>query len=316
MTINERWARAFLSHLTEPGDREVGAMVREYGAAGTVDYLYHAHHDRVAQRLSPRWPRDITLENLEHWYVATVTRYPGITFLTSEDPEYPMRLVDLGDAAPYGLFVRGQLDVLAKINEAGRPAVAIVGARAATSYGEHVAMELTSELVGRGVVTVSGAAYGIDGAVHRATLAAGGTTIAFLAGGVERPYPMGHSDLIARIVATGAVISEVPPGSAPTKWRFLQRNRLIAAASDALVVVEAGFRSGSLNAAGHAASLRRPLGAVPGPITSAASAGCHRLLREHGATCITSSQDVLELVDASWANEPAVPQDLIGTDHG
>ena len=153
-------------------------------------------------------------------------------------------------------------------------------------------MELAADLVGRGVSIVSGAAYGIDGAAHRAALAAGGTTIALLAGGADRPYPAGHSQLIERIAASGAVVSEVPCGSAPTKWRFLQRNRLIAALADATVVVEAGWRSGSLNTAGHAAALARPLGAVPGPVTSAASAGCHRLLREFDARCVTSADDV------------------------
>ena len=139
-------------------------------------------------------------------------------------------------------------------------------------------------------------AYGIDGAAHRAAITAGGTTIALLAGGADRPYPAGHSQLIERIAASGAVVSEVPCGSAPTKWRFLQRNRLIAALADATVVVEAGWRSGSLNTAGHAAALARPLGAVPGPVTSAASAGCHRLLREFDARCITGAEDVVELL--------------------
>ncbi len=162
----------------------------------------------------------------------------------------------------------------------------------------------SASLAATGITIVSGAAYGIDGAAHRAALAAGGTTFALLAGGVDRPYPVGHSDLIGRIVSTGAVVSEAPCGTAPTKWRFLQRNRLIAALSDATVVVEAGWRSGSLNTAAHAASLGRPLGAVPGPITSAASTGCHRLLREFDARCITSADDARELLaldgDALW----------------
>lgn len=115
---------------------------------------------------------------------------------------------------------------------------------------------------------VSGAAFGIDGAAHRAALLAGGTTIAVLAGGVDRPYPRAHTHMLDRIAATGAVISEVPCGSEPTKWRFLQRNRVIAALGDATVVVEAGHRSGALNTAGHAAAMSRPLGAVPGPVTS------------------------------------------------
>ncbi|MDF2576486.1 MAG: dprA, partial [Agromyces sp.] len=164
--------------------------------------------------------------------------------------------------------------------------IALVGARAATGYGEHVTMEASAGLVDRGFAIVSGGAYGIDGMAHRAALASRGVTVAFLAGGVDRFYPLGHEALLARIADTGAVVSELPCGSAPTKWRFLQRNRLIAAAADATVVLEAGMRSGSLNTAGHAAALGRPLGAVPGPVTSPASAGCHRLLREFDAVCV------------------------------
>lgn len=130
---------------------------------------------------------------------------------------------------------------------------------------------------------------------HRAALASSGQTIAFLAGGVDRFYPSGHDALLSRIVADGVVVSELPCGAPPTKWRFLQRNRLIAASSLATVVLEAGARSGSLNTAGHAAALGRPLGAVPGPVTSAASAGCHRLIRDFDAVCVTSAIDMAEL---------------------
>ena len=123
--------------------------------------------------------------------------------------------------------------------------------------------------------------------------------MAFLAGGVDRFYPLGHESLLSRIAETGAVVSELPCGAAPTKWRFLQRNRLIAAASDATVVLEAGLRSGSLNTAGHAAELGRPLGAVPGPVTSPASAGCHRLLREFDAVCVVDADQMAELAGGS-----------------
>jgi DNA processing protein len=142
---------------------------------------------------------------------------------------------------------------------------------------------------------VSGGAYGIDGAAHRAALASDQTTIAFLAGGVDRLYPAGHAALLTRIAERGLLVGELPCGSSPTKWRFLQRNRLIAAASRATVVVEAGRRSGSLNTAGHAAAIGRPLGAVPGPVTSPASAGCHRLIQEYGAACVTSAAEMAEL---------------------
>jgi DNA processing protein len=138
---------------------------------------------------------------------------------------------------------------------------------------------------------------------HRSALASGGNTIAFLAGGVDRFYPSGHDALLHRIVDNGAVISELPCGSSPTKWRFLQRNRLIAAASAATVVIEAGWRSGSLNTAGHAAALGRPLGVVPGPVTSASSAGCHRLLRETDAILVTNAAEMAELISVHLGGE-------------
>ena len=158
-------------------------------------------------------------------------------------------------------------------------------------------MESAAGLSDRGFVIVSGGAYGIDAAAHRATLASGGVTVAFLAGGADRLYPAGNSELLRRIASEGVVAAELPPGSAPTRWRFLMRNRLIAAAASATVVVEAGHRSGSLNTAGHAAHMGRPLGAVPGSVLSPASAGCHRLIREYAATCVTTPDEMAELAD-------------------
>lgn len=217
---------------------------------------------------------------------------PGRRLLVPGDAGWPVGVDDLGDHAPIALWVRGDPALPDRLGRS----IAIVGARAATGYGEHVTIDAASGLVDRGFTVVSGAAYGIDGAAHRAALASGGATVAFLAGGVDRFYPSGHETLLTRIVDRGAVVSEVPPGTAPTKWRFLQRNRLIAASSAATVVVEAGWRSGSLNTAGHAAALGRPLGAVPGPVTSSASAGCHRLIREYDAVCVTNAGDMAALV--------------------
>jgi DNA processing protein len=226
----------------------------------------------------------------------------GASLVVPGDTDWPHHLDDLGVHAPLALWRRGaQADAKA-------PCVALVGARASTAYGEGVAADLAAYLASAGVTVVSGAAYGIDGACHRAALSAGGTTAAFLAGGVDRPYPRGHENLLARIAASGAVWSETPCGAAPTKWRFLTRNRLIAAMADAVVVVEAGWRSGSLNTAAHAATLGRPLGAVPGPVTSAASAGCHRVLREFDGVCVTSSADVLEMLGAADAAPAAGEQ--------
>lgn len=290
-----RRALIVLSHLTEPGDFAVGHLVSELGAVGAYQFIRDTpmlERDQspetfdMLRRTKPRLHDRIVDETL------AACERAGIEALTAEDVEWPAEeFAPLGDQAPHVLYVRGNTWALS----GERPhRVAIVGARAATSYGEHVAHELAADL-SKDHVIVSGAAYGIDGAAHRAALAAGGQTVAFLAGGCDRPYPAGHANMIERIAASGAVVSEVPPGSSPTKWRFLQRNRLIAALGDASIVVEAGWRSGSLNEAGHARAFGRPVGAVPGPITSAASGGTHRLIQESGAHLITSAADVRAL---------------------
>ena len=289
----ERAARYLLSYLTEPGDGDMHNLVATLGAENAWLYVSQAGSEpesvpiEALKRWRPRIQRGWTLE----WAIEQleILRHRhSIHLVIPADSAWPNGLADLDRQAPVALFVRGDVASLVELNLA--PSVAVVGARAATSYGEHVTSELVAELA-RTHTIVSGAAYGIDGQAHRMAIAAGGKTIAFLAGGVDRPYPAGHANLIERITANGAVVSEVPPGSAPTKWRFLERNRLIAATSQGLVVVEAGWRSGSLNAAGHAIGLNRPVMAVPGPVTSAASAGCHRLITE-GATLVTSADDI------------------------
>jgi len=176
-------------------------------------------------------------------------------------------------------------------------AVALVGSRSCTAYGRHVAAEIAQDLARAGVLVVSGGAYGIDGAAHRGALAARGATLVVLAGGADRAYPAGHAEMFEEVVAGGGgLASESPPGALPVRSRFLQRNRLIAAMARATVVVEAAWRSGALSTANHAARLLRPVGAVPGPVTSAASAGCHRLLRVGVGVCVTDADEVLELV--------------------
>lgn len=300
--VVERYAGVVWNHLTEPGDAVAGRLVAGLGAAPAlrefliggmprVDGLSKQHLVEGYRRWTPR----VVPRQLAH--AIQLAAASGVRQLSPADTCWPAQLADLGDHAPLALWVRGNPQLVGRLT----PSVAIVGARAATSYGEHVANELAAELAGAGLPVVSGAAYGIDGAAHRAALSVGGSTVALLAGGVDRAYPAGHTDLLQRITAGGAVVSEVPCGTTPTKWRFLARNRLIAAAADATIVVEAGQRSGSLNTAGHAAALGRAVGAVPGPITSGASAGCHRMLREYDATCITSAADVRELLGLGGA---------------
>ena len=348
-TAGEVFARAAWSGLAEPGDGTAGLLVASVGASvaltaileswspvrigalvrdalgdepGGPDIVFAASPsadpteadaetsaeleqaiDLGLQRWRPRLTSTEVIRSLQQ-AARTQTR-----LLLATDALWPNSLDDLEQHAPLALWWRGVPGALAALPNS----IALVGARAATGYGEHIAMEASAGLVDRGFAIVSGAAYGIDGMAHRAALASDGTTVAFLAGGVDRFYPSGHDSLLTRIVATGAVVSELPCGAAPTKWRFLQRNRLIAAASAATVVLEAGWRSGSLNTAGHASALGRPLGAVPGPITSPTSAGCHRLIREFAAVCVTNPTEMAELVGERSIQ---VPLDWPDTDAG
>jgi DNA processing protein len=285
-------ARAIWSTIIEPGDQDAGQLIADLNAAEALEAVLTGESDSI-EGVELGSIRERMVQKFSSGAVELAFRSAarfGAELVTPEHPHWPTRMNDLGHSAPVALWVRGNTEYL--VDEAS---TAIVGARAATGYGEHVTMEITAGLVGRGHTIVSGAAYGIDGMAHRATLASSGRTVAYLAGGVDRFYPSGHDALLTRIVEAGIVASELPCGSAPTKWRFLMRNRLIAATTKATVVVEAGWRSGSLNVAGHAVALRRPLGAVPGPVTSAASAGCHRLIRDFGATLVTTAEEVAEL---------------------
>ncbi|OZB79964.1 MAG: DNA protecting protein DprA [Microbacterium sp. 13-71-7] len=291
------------SLITEPGDGVAGAVVAALGPTEALDVVAGGYGGSAESSGEERPAAGALREGRRRWAprldpephlggLRAAARL-GVRLLLPSDPEWPASAADLGAHAPLALWLRGD-----PIAPAGG-GVAVVGARASSNYGEHVAGEFAGELAAEGRVIVSGGAYGIDGTAHRAALRAGGTTVAVLAGGVDRPYPSGHAQLFQRIEASGALVSEVACGVAPTRWRFLARNRLISALSAATVVIEAGQRSGSLNTAGHAAALGRPLGAVPGPITSTASAGCHRLLRDYDARCITSVADVRELLGAA-----------------
>lgn len=304
-------ARAAWSRLAEPGDLVAGALVAALGPVDALAWLQRtvargdltapgglprspaAGDGSIRRRLAgavDRWaPR---LQNLDPRRELRVLERLGGTLLVPESPRWPGRMADLGAAMPLCLWVLGAAEVDTLLDRS----VALIGARACSAYGEHVAGEIATGLVDRGWAVVSGGAYGIDAVAHRCTVAAGGRTVAFLAGGVDRPYPAGNARLLRAVADAGAVVSEVPPGSVPSKVRFLHRNRLIAAAARGTVVVEAAWRSGALSTAGHATRLLRAVGAVPGPVTSATSAGCHRLLREGQAVCVTDAAEVLDLV--------------------
>lgn len=298
--LDALFARAIWAVLVEPGDSVAGALIAAVGPVAAARMVI----DGVAPSIISDATRgEITAERAHDGLVRWTERLRATDVLRSlesaarcdarmivpGDPHWPLGVDALRDSPPVLLWARGDVELLR------RPGVAIVGARAATGYGEHVAMELAAGLCARDVVVVSGGAYGIDGMAHRAALASGGATIAVLAGGIDRLYPSGHEALLTRVAEQGLLIAEVPCGTAPTKWRFLQRNRLIAALSAATVVVEAGRRSGALSTANHALEAGLPVGIVPGPITSAASAGCHAFLRSMPATCVTSVAEIMQL---------------------
>ena len=326
---DERTARAVWSRLAEPGDPVAAAVVGALGAVEAWDWLCvaaDAAGDLVAPvaGLSPA-----AVSRLQRSVAGWATRLGGAdpvrdlahiaalggALLVPGDLQWPTPVDDLGDAAPLALWVIGD-HTLARVVSSS---VAVVGARAASAYGEHVTALIAGGLADAGRTVLSGGAFGIDAAAHRAALAAEGCTVAVLAGGLDRPYPVGNARLLSAVAGAGTLVSEVPPGTAPTRPRFLLRNRLIAALSGATVVVEAAWRSGALNTAGHAAGLLRPVGAVPGPVTAVTSAGCHRLLREGKAVCVTDAEEVLELVEPLGARraEPEVdarPEDAPGGD--
>lgn len=311
--LDDLIARVAWSVLIEPGDRVSGLLIDRLGA---VDPARVVLDGGSAAGLASRLPGELSVADAEaalarwrpraRW--ADIIRAVegaarcGARLIVPSDPDWPESFAALTESPPVVLWARGDARLLR------RPSIAVVGARAATGYGEHVAMELAAGIAARDAVVVSGGAYGIDGMAHRAALASGGATIAVLAGGLDRLYPSGHEALLTRIAEQGLLISEAPCGSAPTKWRFLQRNRLIAALADATVVVEAGRRSGALSTATHALAMGRPLGLVPGPVTSAASAGCHHYLRTYETTLVTSAADVMRL---AYGDDGVLPIDVI-----
>jgi DNA processing protein len=293
--VNEQilLARAYLSRVAEPPAPALAELVAQ---VGPVEAAARVLDGRVAEPVA----RETSVRRTVHRPAADLdaAAAAGARLLVPEHPEWPAEAFAAFDmagstphTAPLALWVRGP----GRLDELCGHAVAVVGARAATSYGAHVAAELGSGLADRGCTVVSGAAIGIDGAAHRGALGVEGATVAVLACGVDRVYPASHELLLARIAASGLVVSEYPPGGVPARHRFLVRNRLIAGLAVGTVVVEAGLRSGAQRTASDALSLGRQVMAVPGPVTSAMSVGCHRLVRD-GALLVTRSDEVLEAV--------------------
>jgi len=304
-------AHATLSQLCEPSDASAGELAQALGAVNLVSAIIRTDSAHSLQgRMQPDQLEKIEhtfnqsfeklwADGLERWRPRAIQsevfhklRIFGELngkLVAPSSSIYPRALDDLGGSRPHVLWLRGNASFLIEPLKVG-----LVGSRNATGYGKRVAIDLAATAVANNIITVSGGAYGIDALVHQATLADGGETIAVMAGGLDSLYPSGNQQLFAGILKAGLLVSEVPPGVTPTKWRFLQRNRLIAALSKATVVVEAGHHSGALNTAKHAISLDRPVGVVPGPITSATSYGCNELARVMGANVLvmSSTQDL------------------------
>lgn len=304
-------AWAYLSRVAEPPCPQLAALAERVGPVEAAQRVQRGQvDDELAKLTDARRGIDRAAEDLE-----LLTRRGG-RLITPEDDEWPvLAFAAFGGVTgrlkpqcqpPMVLWALGPV----RLDEAAERTAAVVGTRAATSYGELVTADLAAGLTERDVVVVSGGAYGIDGAAHRTVLASEGITVAVLAGGLDIPYPAGHSALLHRIGQHGLLVTEYPPAIRPYRYRFLTRNRLVAALAGATVVVEAGLRSGAANTASWARLLGRPVAAVPGPVTSSASAGCHALLRA-GAELVTRADEVVELVGrlGELADQPPHPSD-------
>ena len=308
---DDRRARAALARLVEPGLWSLHAAVADHGAVAVCEALLAG---RPLAGLSAELRAGVA-SRAQGWSGDTDERLllaAGARLVVPGDVEWPAHRLSWSrqpgrpqlSAPPLSLCLRGT----GALGEVFERSVAVIGARAATAYGQHVATELSLGLADRGWTVVSGGAYGIDGAAHRGALTSEqGRTAAVLACGVDVAYPRGHDRLLARVAQRGLLVSEHLPGTTPTRGRFLVRNRLIAALSVGTVVVEAAARSGSLSTAHRAFDLVREVMAVPGPVTSTMSTGCHALVRgTPAATLVTGVGEVLDLV-GPVGEDPATP---------
>lgn len=302
----ERHAWAYLARVAEPPCAQLLDLVAELGPVEAADAIRRRvvppAHRAVLDITGPRAESNCATDDL------IIADRLGARLITRDDDEWPgwsMLALAQADTAvrggePLVLWVRGSH----RLDDAASAAIALVGSRAASGYGEQVTSTLASGLSADGWSVMSGGAYGIDGIAHRAALASGGLTVAVLACGIDRDYPAGHSRLFEEIAANGIIVSEYPPGTSAAKHRFLTRNRLVAALSKAVVVVEAAKRSGAANTAAWARKLGRPLGAVPGPVTSATSVGCHRMIADQLATLVTDVPGVVALAAPDGGGDP------------
>ena len=314
-TVNDAAARVVLSHLAEPGDRQLVPRVQQLGAPHVVcEILENTGPLPGLSSYRTRLGDAVTVPLVSELVERDLLRLTAVggRLVLPGGSDWPTQLDDLGDRQPLLLWVRGAGD----LRLSALRSVAIVGARACTDYGENVAVELAAGLSERGWCVVSGGAYGIDAAAHRGVLGAQGCSIAILASGADVAYPKAHDRMLLQLLERGVVLSEAPLGSSPHRGRFLVRNRVIAALTRGTVVVEAALRSGSLSTAREAAGLGRVVMGIPGSVTSAMSAGVHRELRE-GALLVSCIEEVIEAVGefgtdlAPRANGAASPRDHV-----
>lgn len=286
--INEARARLILFSIIQPADPFWGYEINQRGGLSVYHriisgnyYLKQQEILKLQQQIMQRQVKDLELE---------ISKAGGV-FITPEDNDWPISLADLA-TPPIGLVIAGDRSVLLKLDKS----ISIVGSRQPTNYGLQLSYSLASQASLAQLVVVSGGAYGIDTASHQGALSVGGLSIAVLAGGINRLYPLENQKLFKDITKSGLLISEVMPNIESKPYRFLIRNRLIAALSRATVVVEAKFISGSIRTARDAAEIFRPVFAIPGPVTSPLSEGCHRLIAERVADIATSLDEILEVI--------------------
>lgn len=301
--VRDRFARATLAAILEPGDEAAGKAVHAVGVERMMEYatesvdaetisdetgLTLAKAERLALHMNQR-------QFVDGLGVLRDAREAGMNVLGPGEKSWPKTFEVMGDQQPFALFAKGDMSVLERLNTTN--SVSVGGARASTRYGEQITTEIAEELAIQNTTVVTGGGYGVEGEATRAALIAGGTPVVFLAGGVDRGYPSAHSGLFNRVADRGVVVSENAPGASPTKWRFMRRNSLVGAVSQVTLITEAGRNSGSLATATAAKRFGRTVAAVPGPVTSIASEGANMLIRERVAELVSSAEDVRQLLE-------------------
>ena len=306
--VVERFARVVWTHIGAPGDTVAGSLVQHLGATTALTAVVEQWPLRLmrsaledGEEPGPVLDLHALAAQLRAWrerFIVDVFRSLrtaaecGATVLIPSDPQWPRGLADLGPEMPYALWVRGHTDRMIRLERS----LAVIGARAATVYGSAVTSESVSELVREGIAIVNSGSFGIDGAALRAAVGSTGSAFAVISSGVDVTYPHAHAELFEDVIETGAVVTERPPHTAPSRWSFLSRNRILAALSSGTVLMEGSHRSGALLTAQRALQLGRPVGAVPGQVDSPSAGGCLTMIRDHGATLVTGHEDMSRLL--------------------